>query len=97
MILLMAIDSILAQIDEEIAKLKERDGGDIGIVGSAALIQSLIPHKLIDEYRFLVHPIVLGKGKHVFSDDNDEKLKLIQTKQFSSGVVLLDYQVLKER
>ena len=83
---------IKENVIEEIAKLKKGDGGDIGIVGSAGLIQSLIPHNLIDEYEFLVHPIVLGKGKRVFGDDGNLNLKLIQARQFNSGVVLLSYQ-----
>ena len=81
----------------ELSKIKSQAGGDIGIVGSATLIQSLIPHGLIDEYQFLVHPIVLGKGKHIFEADNHINLMLTQTKQFSSGVVLLVYQPLPDK
>ncbi len=51
-----------------------------------------MPYNLIDEYRLLVHPIVLGSGKRLFSDASNTTLKLVETKMFSSGVVLLSYQ-----
>lgn len=77
---------------QEIGNLKQGSGGDIGITGSATLIQSLMPYDLIDEYRLLVHPIVRGSGKRLFSDESNTTLKLVETKMFSSGVVLLSYQ-----
>jgi dihydrofolate reductase len=67
-------------------------GGDIGITGSATLIQSLMRDDLIDEYRLLVHPIILGSGKRLFKDGNNSTLRLVESKTFSSGVVLLVYQ-----
>jgi dihydrofolate reductase len=83
---------IKENVAQEISNLKQQSGGDIGITGSATLIQSLMPYNLIDEYRLLVHPIVLGNGKHLFSDASNTTLKLVETKMFSSGVVLLTYQ-----
>ena len=78
---------------EEISRLKQQAGGDIGIIGSAALVQSLMPTGLIDEYRFLVHPIVVGSGKRLFRDRTESTfLKLTKTKVFDSGVVLICYQ-----
>jgi dihydrofolate reductase len=49
-------------------------------------------HDLIDEYRLLVYPVVLGSGKRLFGDANKATLRLIETRMFSSGVVLLRYQ-----
>jgi dihydrofolate reductase len=78
---------------EEITKLKQQPGKDISVIGSATLVQSLMQADLIDEYHLFVVPIVLGKGKRLFKDSNDRTaLKLVETKAFSAGVVLLTYQ-----
>jgi len=76
---------------EEIAGLKQQPGGDIGILGSATLVQSLMGRELIDEYRLMVHPIILGSGKRLFPEGVDLALRLIEVKAFSSGVLLLRY------
>lgn len=77
----------------EIAKLKREPGGDIFIYGSADLVNSLISHDLIDEYRIMVFPVVLGSGKRLFRDGSDTThLRLVDTRTFSSGVVVLTYQ-----
>jgi dihydrofolate reductase len=64
---------------------------DIVIYGSGTIVQQLANLGLIDEYRLLVNPVVLGKGKPMFKDNN-LKLKLLQSKQFASGNVLLTYE-----
>jgi dihydrofolate reductase len=65
----------------------------IGMTGSATLIQSLLPTGLIDELRLLIHPIVVGSGKRLFKDGMESgTLKLIESKTYSGGVVLLVYQ-----
>lgn len=51
-----------------------------------------MPYNLIDEHRLLVYPVVLGSGKRLFKDGSSATLKLVETKAFSSGVVLLRYQ-----
>src|SRR6266487_4017845 len=80
-------------LSEEINKLKQQPGGDIGIIGSATLVQSLMQADLIDEVQLLVHPIVVGSGKRLFKDGTDlTALKLIETKTFDSGVIFLRYQ-----
>ena len=77
---------------EELGKLKQQPGRDILIFGSATLVQSLMAADLIDEYRFLVHPIVMGSGKRPFKDGiPTTKLKLVETKMSSLGVTLLSY------
>ncbi len=76
----------------EISALKQQPGRDILLSGSAQLVRALMQHDLIDEYRLMLHPIVLGGGKRLFIDDNVTKtLKLADTKVFSSGVVVLTY------
>jgi dihydrofolate reductase len=84
---------IKGKVASQIAKLKRQPGGDIALIGSATLLQSLMESDLIDEYRLLVHPIVMGQGKHLFNDVSlITSLKLVETSVFSSGVVLLRYQ-----
>src|SRR6266568_3006568 len=83
-------------IREEVAKLKEQPGGDILITGSATLVQSLMETDLIDEYRFLVQPIIMGSGKRFFKDEmHMTKLKLVSTKTYPLGVMGLTYQKTK--
>ena len=61
--------------------------------GSATLVQSLMEADLIDEYRFLVHPTIMGGGKRFFKDGMvATKLKLVKTKTLNSGVILDCYQ-----
>jgi class 3 adenylate cyclase/dihydrofolate reductase len=78
---------------EEVRKLKEQDGGDILVFGSADLLDSLLEHDLIDELRLEVYPVVLGSGKRLFRDRRATKhLRLRETRTFASGVVLLTYE-----
>ena len=84
-------------IREEVAKLKQQPGGDILITGSATLVQSLMETDLIDEYRFLVQPILMGSGKRFWkSEMHMTKLKLVSTKTYPKGVIGLTYQPIKE-
>ena len=81
---------------EEIATLKRQPGQDILIEGSATLVQSLMQADLIDEYNLLVHPVMMGSGKRFFKDGMGmTKLKLVESKTLSSGVVLLRYEPAK--
>ncbi|MEP7285583.1 MAG: dihydrofolate reductase family protein [Chloroflexota bacterium] len=76
----------------EITKLKQQDGKDIVVHGSAMLVQTLIRHDLVDRYRLLVYPVVVGKGKRLFQDETTTTLKLVDTQSFSSGVAALIYE-----
>jgi dihydrofolate reductase len=77
---------------DEIATLKQQPGQDILIEGSATLVESLAQAGLIDEYKFLVHPTIMGSGKRFFKEGMGmTKLKLVESKPISSGVVLLSY------
>ena len=79
-------------IVEEIARLKGQSGKDILIEGSATLVQSLAQADLIDEYKFLVHPSLAGSGKRFFKEGMGLiKLKLVESKPLSLGVVALSY------
>jgi dihydrofolate reductase len=78
-------------IREEIAALKEGEGQDI-LAGSPSLIVALTQLRLIDEWQFCVHPIVLGSGLPLFKNIEDRiDFKLLKTKTFGSGAVLFHY------
>lgn len=83
---------IKGNIIEEITKLKQQDGHDITVHGSATLVQTLMQHELVDCYRFLIYPLVVGKGKRLFKEDTTATLKLVKAQQFSSGVAALIYE-----
>jgi dihydrofolate reductase len=77
---------------ESIVKLKKEIKRDILIAGSSRLVQSLVDTELIDIYRLLVHPLVLGKGKTLFDAVNKIDLELLSSKTFDTGMVLLEYK-----
>lgn len=76
----------------EIKDLKKMPGLDILIFGSSTLVNDLVKHELVDRFYLLVYPVVIGKGMRVFEEGSKAKLKLVDTKQFGSGVVLLNYE-----
>jgi dihydrofolate reductase len=78
---------------EAIARLKQEGDRDIIVVGSCDLVHSLLQRDLVDEYQFIVAPVVVGNGKRVFPDGTEMKsLKLTGTKTFSNGLMVLTYQ-----
>ncbi len=80
-------------VPEEIAQLKQEPGRDMLIYGSASIVQALTNHGLIDEYQVLVHPVILGGGKPLFQNIQQQvKLTLVNNKTHPSGVVVLYYQ-----
>ncbi len=75
-----------------VARLKLDAKADIVILGSGELIRSLMPHHLIDEYRLLIHPLVLGEGLRMFSDSASYlQLRLKSTKVSTTGVIIATY------
>jgi dihydrofolate reductase len=77
---------------EEVSKLKQEQGGDIVVHGSPQLAQTLIEHDLVDEYRLMVFPVVLGSGKRLFGETSDKKpLRLVDSKVVGDGVAILVY------
>lgn len=83
-------------VADEVSRLKQQLSGDILIGGSGQLTRSLMRHDLIDEYRLLVYPVVLGSGKRLFADGSKTPLRLVETQTYGSGVVLLRYQPVRE-
>lgn len=86
---------IAGQIDrQEIQALKEQPGKSIVVYGSGTVVTRLTELGLIDEYRFLVNPVVLGDGRRMFGQVVAElSLKLVSARPFSSGNVLLTYEI----
>ncbi len=77
---------------DEVFNLKNQNGKDI-FAGSLSIASALAQKNLIDEYWLLIHPVVLGKGKPLFEDlQSKVELKLVETKTFNSGVVVLHYK-----
>jgi dihydrofolate reductase len=83
---------IKGNVAEEVSNLKQEPGQDILIAGSGELVRTLMQHDLVDEYRLLVYPVVLGSGKRLFKEGSYTTLKPVETKTFNSGVVLLTYR-----
>ncbi len=78
---------------EEVRKLKAEPGQDLLLSGSAQLFNALGQENLIDLYRFMLHPVVLGGGQRLFSADVDRRaLELTHTQTFRSGIVILEYR-----
>jgi dihydrofolate reductase len=78
---------------EEVRALKQQPGKHIYVDGSSVLVHTLIQHNLVDEYSFLVYPLVLGDGKRVFPAGVRVDMRLIESRPFPSGVVLMRYAV----
>lgn len=77
---------------EEVAKLKQQAGSDMVVFGSATLASSLLQAGLVDEYRVILTPVLIGRGNPLFRDIKERlKLRLAGTRSFGSGVVVLYY------
>ena len=80
-------------VAEEVAKLRQEQDGDIVVHGSARLVQTLVEHDLVDEFRLMVFPVVLGSGKRLFGETSDKKaLRLVNSKMVGDGVAILVYE-----
>ncbi len=79
-------------IFDEITKLKQQPGKDILIFGSAELVYTLTHQNLIDEYKLMIFPTIVGNGKRIFEEGSSRKsLQHVKTDTFDSGVVVLTY------
>ncbi|GBF08034.1 hypothetical protein DAERI_210030 [Deinococcus aerius] len=75
-----------------VQKLKRQEGGKLLVYGSGAFVQTLLRHGLVDELRLMVHPLVLGSGKRLFSGGDRLPMNLAASKNLGAGVMLLTYQ-----
>jgi dihydrofolate reductase len=80
-------------VSEAVTKLKDRSGGDLLVLGSGELAQTLMRDNLVDEYRLMIHPVVLRTGKRLFRDgDSRKSLRLVESTTTGTGVLLLTYR-----
>lgn len=80
-------------IAAEVAVLKAQPGRELLVVGSGRLAHALFDHELVDEYRLMVHPVVLGSGKRLFAETTSVRpMELIDARTTASGLVLITYQ-----
>jgi dihydrofolate reductase len=89
------INSTLLKGDaaEAVAKLREKPGKDIVVLGSGDLVKSLMRYNLVDEYVLQIHPLLLGSGRHLFSDGGLlAALQLVDSKTTTTGVVMATYR-----
>jgi dihydrofolate reductase len=84
---------ITGDIAGEVRKLKKQPGRDLLLAGSGQLFNALMRENLIDVYRFMIHPVVLGKGKRLFAEGADQTgLTLSDVKRLASGIVILEFE-----
>jgi dihydrofolate reductase len=78
---------------ETVARVKQQPGKDIVVLGCGDLMQTLMRHGLVDVYVLLIHPLLLGRGRRLFSDDaNRSALRLVKSVTTTTGVVIATYQ-----
>jgi dihydrofolate reductase len=77
---------------EAVAALKHQDGGDLLVIGSTQLVQTLIAHDLVDEFRVMIDPLVVGGGKRIFRDDGALRpLRLVDHQVTTTGAIVATY------
>ena len=78
---------------DAVARLKHQPGKDIVVLGSGELVQSLMRGRLVDQFVLLIHPLILGSGRRLFTDTGSRAaLKLVDTRTTSTGVVIATYK-----
>jgi len=84
---------ILRDVAKDVAALKQSDGGDILVYGSATLVKALLHHDLIDELRLMVYPLSIGGGLRLFDDNRElKKFGLKHARAIDNGILILEYQ-----
>jgi dihydrofolate reductase len=79
-------------VAEAVVALKEEDGDDLLVIGSTELVKTLIEHDLIDEYRVMIDPLVMGGGKRIFRDDGELRpLRLVDSEVTTTGAIIATY------
>jgi dihydrofolate reductase len=82
-----------ANVIDEVRRLVKAPGHDLLLSGSAQLFNALMREDLIDRYRFMIHPILLGGGARLFAEGSSETvLSLVDTRTFKSGIVVVEYE-----
>jgi dihydrofolate reductase len=83
---------ISGDVPAAIGDLKAQDGGDLYVIGSSELVQTLMEQDLVDEFALMIHPLVIGNGKRLFRDGNPQKpLRLLRSTTTGAGVIIASY------
>ncbi len=83
---------LMGEVPQAVATLKEEGDGSLLVIGSTKLVHTLIDHDLVDEYRIMIDPLVLGGGKRIFRDDGRlRRLKLVEGTMTDRGAILGTY------
>ncbi len=81
-------------VAEAVSTLKKEDGGDLHVIGSPAFVQTLIEHDLVDEFRVMIDPLVVGGGKRLFRDGGALRpLRLVESQVTTTGAIIATYAV----
>jgi dihydrofolate reductase len=83
---------VIADVAEQVGALKQQPGKAIVVMGSSELARSLMNEDLVDEYRLMVHPVVLGAGKRLFGRGPMRELRLVEAAATTSGLATLTYR-----
>jgi dihydrofolate reductase len=80
------------ETEEAVRALKTEVSGDVLVVGSTVLVRTLLAHNLVDDFRLMVDPLIIGSGKRLFGDDGDlRRLELVEAQPTTTGAVLATY------
>jgi dihydrofolate reductase len=80
------------EVAAAVAALKQGDGGDLHVIGSTELVRTLIEHNLVDEFRLMIDPVMLGGGKRIFRDDGLlRQMRLVDSEVTGTGAILARY------
>jgi len=88
--------TVLKDVLEEVPRLKQEVGGDILVYGSYQLVRTLMEHRLVDEFRLIVFPVVLGAGERLFGETTDKTpVRLVHSQTLGEGLLLVTYEVVR--
>ena len=93
---MVQLELLKGDVVKDVSKLKQDIEGEILIYASYQLVQTLIEHGLVDEFRLVIFPVVLGAGKRLFGESSDKTpLRLVRTQTIGEGLSLLTYEVVR--
>ena len=88
--------TVLKDVVKEVPTLKQEVGGDILVYGSNQLVRTLMEHRLVDEFRLVVFPVVLGAGERLFGETTDKTpLRLVRSQTIGEGLLLVTYEAVR--
>jgi dihydrofolate reductase len=89
--------TLKGDVAEAAAGLKQENGGDLLVIGSTALVRTLMEHDLVDEYRLMIDPLILGGGKRIFPDGGvGSPLRLVDSQVTTTGAIVATYAAARD-